>query len=688
MQGAEQRRMHSNCSQRFSEQVATKGTYHVSEIASKRLQLRHILQANQNRVAVHCRSTTSCDFQDEVGRSKAINRQVTSAANHGDLHSLLKVVCTYLPEMNGINLATSLHRVAKLSAASESSEAIDSIKADHRFMRLFVAVAQHVAHHSGLTRKEIASEVPGEMPAQCLSIVAWSCASLRIRDEELFAKIATIAVPRLDKLQSFELSNMLWAHAKLQISAPHMFKKASERLMRRRDGEFNVQCLSTISWSFATTHRRDGAVFESIAKELMAHAASAKPQEISQTLWAFAKNGHDDQVLFDVLGKAAVGTGSKISHFKEQELSNIAWAFATSGNENVELFAHIELAVLSKIAGMTPQSIANILWAFAKSAVQLQTRMFPMLLERAMARQKQFKPEELSAVVWAASQVCPQDCSFFAVAQQACMKRLPEFTANAIANLVNTFSSVQTKTSGPFVRIVQECLKRLPQLGVRALCNALEGLSLARNATVYASAAEEIDTAIDCVCDHIALVISSFKPFEVQLVHGILFEHRAVLGMKTAGSLDVVVGKQVGCSWRGASQLETGGDDAVSVASLSTTGSDSCSYTEGEDTASVSMNGSCEDSLRMETPTSASETDQLGFSLVEHALECEGTEYSPSHVPLTSLSEPLASFARGSQHMYGSLSQDKCTRIFDELPWKVAFPGGFQRNPCWLLPCQ
>jgi hypothetical protein len=398
--------------------------------------------------------TSRAPQQGKAVHNKFINRQVTRAAELGDMTMLLDTIGSLAADMNGINLATAFHRVAKLSNARGAHPKLQALKSDQRFVALCDDIFKHISGHSrlrGLGR----SEAPGEMPVQCLSIVAWSCATLRISKQELFGQIAAMTAPNLGELKPYELSNLLWAYGKLHIGAPDLFVAAADRIRHRKEGEYKVQCLSTIAWCFATMHLRDAAIFRSIGKELALYPDEAKPQEISTTLWAFAKNRHASAPLFEAFGQAALKNGL-IWQFKLQELSNTAWAFATAGLVNIELFEQIEKAVLVKLPDMEPQSIANIMWALAKLQVPLHTDLFPKLLHITVSKQQQFKPQELSAVIWAAAQMCPDYATFFGAIMRTCVKRLTHFSANAIANMVKSLATVQTDEPNLYMAIVEE----------------------------------------------------------------------------------------------------------------------------------------------------------------------------------------------------------------------------------------
>merc|ERR1719409_1751983 len=235
-----------------------------------------------------------------------------------------------------------------------------------------------------------------------MSIVCWSCSTLRLHETELMSTIAEVAVERLDELQPFELSNMIWAYSKLSAGTPALFKAVSWRMFRRKEGEFGMQCLSMIAWSFATAMQKDSALFFDIAREITAHASLTKPQEIANTLWAYAKNRCADAALFNALADTAV-ENNMLWTFKPQELSNTLWACATIGHSHPRLFKSAVAVAISKRYQMSPQNIANILWAYAKLQACPRSSLFPALLGVAVGIMPKHKPQEISAIVWAAA---------------------------------------------------------------------------------------------------------------------------------------------------------------------------------------------------------------------------------------------------------------------------------------------
>ena len=78
-----------------------------------------------------------------------------------------------------------------------------------------------------------------------------------------------------------------------------------------------------------------GELFAVISKESKQRLDQFKAQEISNTAWAFATVGHQDEELFKAVAKR---TARRLDQFIAQNLANTAWAFATVGQREEQLF--------------------------------------------------------------------------------------------------------------------------------------------------------------------------------------------------------------------------------------------------------------------------------------------------------------------------------------------------------------
>jgi len=383
---------------------------------------------------------------------KDINHQLTHAAESGDLTELLNIIDTAVPSMSGINMATALHRVAKLSA--RESDNISKLTQHPTVKKLLAQISSHVGERpddqdetSVGAPKVQPTPVNGQMPVQCMSIVAWSLATLQIRDEELFGRIAAITSSRLDELKQFELTNLAWAYSKISpyIKNTALFAAITERILKRRQGEYKVQSLACVLSAVAGTghyKERDGhLLFSNLEDDVLMGATELKPSDLSGVLWAYATVGALPPRLFQALGDACC-QGAMLCAFKPQELSRTLWSFAAGGLFHKDLFQRAESVALDSCRDLATQDIADVLWAYARNGVTTGSVLFASLLDFSARRLGQHSPEELSALVWAAGRVCPERVDFFEEVAQHCESRKDELTQSMLATLGKTFVAV------------------------------------------------------------------------------------------------------------------------------------------------------------------------------------------------------------------------------------------------------
>ena len=171
--------------------------------------------------------------QSASAMQKRINKELTLAGKRRS-SDVLVVVSKHLGQMNGVNLATAFHRLAR-------SEQPD--------------VVAHAIFRGMLDEAERAIQ-DGTMPANCCTIIAWSCAQLRVFRPRLFAALATTATPQLCSCQAYEVTNLLWAFAEfykydqdqaamLARELQGLLDAVAEVFMSRHPGDFKVQVLTS-----------------------------------------------------------------------------------------------------------------------------------------------------------------------------------------------------------------------------------------------------------------------------------------------------------------------------------------------------------------------------------------------------------------------------------------------------------
>lgn len=446
---------------------------HYSRQRNTTLQSALIFKREAN--AIDCSQLGNIKQTSIERHQKWINRQITAAAESSDIAWLLDVVQANLPEMNLINFSTALHRIAKLALGC-SVQTRESLVEHAAIKELRRLVVLHVQEKVGVEGGGLGAQ--SEM--RCLSIICWSCATLRIREAALFEHTSAVSGERLTEMKPFELSNMLWAFAKLSFGYSAIFERLTPHLLHRKPGQFSPQCLSTIMWAFGTAKVHQASVFTSIARELSNNVSAMAPQGIANTAWAFARVHRQEAQLFRMLAKATA-QDSMVWSFKPQELSNIVWAFATLGLTHPLLFEKIVEVAIHRRAELPPQNVANMLWAYAKLAVPSRWRLFPPLLEVAVQRLEAYKPQEISAILWAVAREvnCSPFChQLFSAVPERFGGRLHEFTTQALACMVEAYGLAEVDGQNFFNGIMKESIGRLDSFQPPSLCTLLRGVAL------------------------------------------------------------------------------------------------------------------------------------------------------------------------------------------------------------------
>mmetsp|Transcript_69660 Transcript_69660/g.167192 ORF Transcript_69660/g.167192 Transcript_69660/m.167192 type:complete len:457 (+) Transcript_69660:204-1574(+) len=338
-----------------------------------------------------------------------LNREICSVNVNDGVHAviaLLDMVQAKHNKMNLVNLSTALHRLARVAMEDER---LPSFLADKRMVLLHARVKQEIdASHCAGNLKDARTN------ARCLSTIAWACGRLQVNDEEMMNTIGDLAKGTLSFFKEFELSNLLWGFAKMQVAHSALFEAASHHVFEHMQ-EFTPANLSMVAWAFAT------AKFRPCRRLLFALAGSfaeamatpegirqnASPVVLENMIWALATTGvRCKPETLEVIGNACT---SMLENFKAHELAITLWAFARldTWHEQLYLAATVLLCQNAALrADLHTQAVTNILWAYAKQCPhptgewqQLLGALLTQLLPVVQTRLVQMKPMEVNATL-------------------------------------------------------------------------------------------------------------------------------------------------------------------------------------------------------------------------------------------------------------------------------------------------
>jgi len=154
--------------------------------------------------------------------------------------------------MNCINISTALHRLARLAKESHTEVNVQ----DPRFLALRSCTMVEL-------KRQLAAGAQGESLPRCWATISWGYATLPVRDPELtqmFEIIYKLAIPQLQTFKTFELTNLLWASARVAVPCTTLFQTARDVILSNVHS-FSASNLATIMWSFVTVQSQPAACY-------------------------------------------------------------------------------------------------------------------------------------------------------------------------------------------------------------------------------------------------------------------------------------------------------------------------------------------------------------------------------------------------------------------------------------------
>jgi len=298
-----------------------------------------------------------------------------------------------------------MHRLARL-VKDENCDTIGgrgpcALHGDRRFEALRSAVRKELEHQV---------EVQDEIMPRCWSTMAWSYATLQLKDDdasEVLHLIAALSIRQFEEFKPFELTNLVWAFAKAQVPDAALFERV-QRHLDRNLGVLPRSSLSTMVWAFVTAGHQPHSLLRRLAGEFAAGLSQGdvQPVELANLMWGLASAQLSIRpCVHREVGNAAVKI---LPAFKLKELSITLWAFSRLGVCHDELFtaSALLLGSSSELRGsIHPQGIANLLWAFAKqallgaSATPALRSVLPVLLPTCDWLLPDMKPQEFGCML-------------------------------------------------------------------------------------------------------------------------------------------------------------------------------------------------------------------------------------------------------------------------------------------------
>ena len=221
---------------------------------------------------------------------------------------------------------------------------------------------------------------------------------------------------------------------------------------------------STRARELLDLHAKYGEAFDSI------HLATcwSRLGKVSGTDRSWLRS--DDGAMLATLREQ---TRDRVQKFDAQAVSNTAHAIAKLDLRGVawgSLWKEIEGAALARRREFKPQELVNTAWAFA-TAGRATHALFDAIGKEAAGRVREFKPQELSNTAWAFATAGHAAPALFDVIGREAAARVRELNPQALANTAWAFSKAGHAAPALSDAIAKEAAGRMDEFKPQALAN-------------------------------------------------------------------------------------------------------------------------------------------------------------------------------------------------------------------------
>jgi hypothetical protein len=292
--------------------------------------------------------------------------------------------------------------------------------------------------------------------------------------QQLLQYLHQLAEQRQQQCGARGLANIMWAFGGLRYSAT-ITLLLPELLLPRKLPQAKPQEVSNSLWAVAKSavQLSEGDV-QQLVQHFVSVLSQATPQAVSNTLWAAATLGvqlseGDVQQLVQRFVRV-------LPQAKPQEVSNTLWTVATlavqlSGDDAQQLMQHF-VRVLPQA---NPQNASNTLWAVATLGVQLTEGDVQQLVQRFVRVLQDAKPPAVSNTLWAVAKLGVQlpegDTQEL---MQRFVQVLPQATPQNVSNTLWAVATLGVQlTEGDVQQLVQHFVRVLQDAKPQAVSNTL-----------------------------------------------------------------------------------------------------------------------------------------------------------------------------------------------------------------------
>lgn len=301
-------------------------------------------------------------------------------------------------------------------------------------------------------------------PPRYIAVLAWSFAKVRVASPAFMKLAGDAALPRLQKMNEQEVSNLLWAFGAAGVRHPVV--EAAARLMAAEAAPMSAwseQCISNSAWALARLRIADQRLLRVVDESMPPRLSEFSMHGLVNVVWSFAKLR--EQASFLPLLAPHLRERKRWAELSPIGTARLLWSITTLNQPGLEdlYMALAYWAVMPKAAEFKQQDVSNVLWAFGTARVN-HPPLFSAMSKRAFRILPTFTTQSLTNIASALFKAkVPEGRLFAEAAAEGARRPVSDWTPLSLSTFVHTLAKVRRLNAGVLSLAEQSLKDRGPE---------------------------------------------------------------------------------------------------------------------------------------------------------------------------------------------------------------------------------
>lgn len=195
---------------------------------------------------------------------------------------------------------------------------------------------------------------------QSLSNLVWAYGTMRFSDAVVVSKICHRSLAVIHDFGEFDVANLSWALAQLNLVDDELFKHLADHTVRSGIWKrMPAMKAAQTAWAFAVARYCHTELFSALSEFVCRHAAVLETHQLSTFAWSFAAVRADVPEAFHAMAFCA--QAGNLWNFEHDELCALFWGFVRSACWEEHLVDGFVRVIFSRIHECDSEDAARLL---------------------------------------------------------------------------------------------------------------------------------------------------------------------------------------------------------------------------------------------------------------------------------------------------------------------------------------